>query len=78
MNHFNDPGKYRLEVEGLSMLVEAWSIQFGQQFLPEIIPKEDSVYVIEVELTGKSELDEIENTLFSMLLETKRIEKFDN
>lgn len=78
MNHFNDLGKYRLEVKGTSMLVEAWSIQFSQQFLPEIIPKEDSVYLIEVELAGKSELDEIENTLFSMLLETKHIEKFDN
>ena len=78
MNHFNDLGKYRLEVKGASMLVDAWSIQFGQQFLPEIIPKEDSVFVIEVELTSKSEIDEIENTLFSMLLETKYIEKFDN
>jgi hypothetical protein len=78
MNHFNDLSKYRLEVKGTSMLVDAWSIQFGQQYLPEITPKEDFVYVIEVELSGKSELDEIENTLFSMLLETKHIEKFDN
>ena len=77
MNHFNDPGKYRLEVKGIAMLVHAWSIKFGQQYLPKITPKEDSVYVIEVEVTGKSELDEIDNTLFSMLLETKHIEKFE-
>ena len=77
MNHFNDPGKYRLEVKGASMLVEAWSLKFGQHYLPEITPKEDSVYVIEVEVTGKSELDEITNSLFSMLLVAKHVEKFE-
>ena len=77
MNHFNDPGKYRLEVKGASMLVEAWSLKFGQHYWPKITPKGDSVYVIEVEVKGKSELDEIDNTLFSMLLETKHIEKFE-
>ena len=77
MNHFNDPGKYRLEVAGASMLVEAWSLKYGQHYLPEITPKEDSVYVIEVEVTGKSELDEITNSLFSMLLVAKHVEKFE-
>lgn len=78
MNHFNDSGKYRLEVKGASMLVEAWSLKYGQHYLPEITPKEDFVYVIEVEVTSESELDEIDNSLFSMLLNTINIEFTEN
>ena len=74
MNHFDSPGKYRLEVAGALMLIEAWSLMYDQHYFPEITQKADSEFVIEVDVTSKTDLDEIINSLYSMFLKTVRIE----